>query len=104
MNKDTQHLLRKLYQRGACIEARLWVQSNSQFSPKEIYEAVQRIDWMIWILDVCGHGSTAFHFSRLSTAHRNSAWFQKNREYRRFVNKQLCDLVRYRVPFERLGL
>ncbi len=96
--RTTTELSQLLRRHGACGTAREWVAKNAEFSPEQIYGAIQRMDWMLWLLQRAGETGHAFHFSKLLEQHRTSGyWLQL--EQRRLVHRQLCDLVRSRVPF-----
>lgn len=51
---ETLLLLRCITRASACHAAKKWVRQNQEFSPRELYNACERADWLVFIACALG--------------------------------------------------
>ncbi len=99
--RETEAVLNWLRARGACDRATSWIQANVHCSLEQLYNAVERYDFLRFLLVSLHYDQHANHLNRVIQQHAMSGfWLQQ--EYRRLVNRQLCDNVRYRLPYAKI--
>lgn len=94
---ETKKLLTWLRTQGACPRSLQWLKENQECSLEQIYNAIERYDWLHFILRKLGYEAHVTHLNFLYDQHQRSAYWNQV-EYRRFINRQLCDNIRYRLP------
>lgn len=98
---ETKQLLTWLRDSGACHRSLNWIEDNQDCTLEQIYSAIERYDWLRFLLLKLGRESHVTHLNILHEQHQRSAYWGQQ-EYRRFINRQLCDNIRYRLPIATL--
>ena len=94
---ETRKLLIWLRTRGACPRSLRWIGDNQDCTLEQLYNAIERYDWLVSLLLKLGYEAHVTHLNFLYDQHQRSAYWRQL-EYRRFVNRQMCDNIRYRLP------